>query len=405
MDRAHRDAILGRGQPARSRLESNRVYLRELVRPGPGNENGSWIYVTDFLLACISQGQLSLEGNGGGQIVESPFGISLRERAVQIYNRHAWKTQGRGGQCLSRALRTCPERDPSEFRIAITSVARGGRAGELLYSLETDEISGVFARDAEGVEKRLFHTADFRVRHLDTHPEGNEIALSVLHRDGTENLAVLKPNGSDLKEVTDGDTRDQAPRWDPGPGRRLVYQSSGMGRDPHGHLVRYGPFSIQQLDLDSGQVSCLAQAADFDFLAPRFATDGGLYYIRRPNGAAPREPSPWFALQATVLLPFRILWLIARLVDGLVERRTGSPLLPAKPAGEQTVTTPSSWVLMCRTAAGVEQTVAEGVRSFDFTPDGSVIYCTGFEVYRIPAQGGAAAKVMAVENIDCIAAL
>ena len=263
--------------------------------------------MTDPIVAFISQGQLSLQAGGGGQILESPFGNSLRDRAVQIYNRHAWKTQGPGGQSLSRALRTPTERDPSEFRIAITSVTRGTHPGELLYTLETDEISGVFSRGAEGIEKRLFHTADFRIRHLDAHPDGAEIAASVFLRNGMANLAVLKADGSDLTEVTDGESVDQAPRWAPGPGRRLVFQSSGMGRDAVGRFARQGASAIQQLDLDSGQISCLAQDDGFDFVGPRVAGDGSLYYIRRPNPVnAPPPVSPWFALLQTVLLPFRI---------------------------------------------------------------------------------------------------
>ncbi len=364
--------------------------------------------MTSPLLACISQGQLSLQGDGGAQILESPFGRSLRDRAVQIYNRNAWKEQGRGGRMLASALHTPAERDPGEFRISITSVTRGNRPGELLYTLETDEISGVFARDAEGQETRLFHTADFRARYLDAHPNGAEIALSVLHRSGMENLAVVKADGSDLVEVTDGESQDQAPRWAPGPGRRLVFQSSGMARDALGRFARFGPFAIQQLDLDTGEIESLAQSAEFDFLWPRIAADQTLYYIRRPNADAPPPPAtPWSAFQQTVLVPFQILRVIGRLIALSVERRTGSPLLPAKPAGAPAFQTPASWVLMRQTAAVMEkaEVLAENVRAFDLASDGSVLYSNGFEVYRMPADGGGATKVLSGEPIDCFAAL
>src|SRR5581483_6595566 len=96
------------------------------------------------------------------------------------------------------ALRTPAQADPAEFRIAITSVNRGTAPGELLYTLDTDEISGIFARDAAGLEQRLFHTADFRLRHPDLRPDGAEIAVSIHHHDGIVNLAVLKADGSDL---------------------------------------------------------------------------------------------------------------------------------------------------------------------------------------------------------------
>jgi len=366
--------------------------------------------VTDAILACISEGQLSLQGDGGEQILESPFGRSLRDRAVQIYNRHAWKTQGRGGQSLGRALRTPEERDPSEFRIAITSVTRGTHPGELLYTLETNEISGMFSRDAGGIEKRLFHTADFRIRHLDAHPDGEEIATSVFLRDGMANLAVLKTDGSGLTEITDGDSVDEAPRWAPGPGRRLVYQSSGMGRDTAGRFARRGAAAIQQLDLDTGEIRCLAQDEGFDFLSPRMAADGSLYYIRRPNLVnAPPPVSPWMALRHTVMLPFRIFWFVGFLIDLFVENKTGSPLfgISTKQAGSSGPKVPDASVLMRQSAAGPAKAIAlaHGVLAFDFATDGSVIYSDGLAVYRIPANSGHSAKILAGENIDCIAAL
>jgi hypothetical protein len=381
-----------------------------LPPPARRSDNKIWRFVTDPILACISQGQLALQGDAGEQILESPFGRSLRDRAVQIYNRHAWKTQGPGGQSLSRALRTPTERDPSEFRIAITSVTRGTQPGELLYTLETDEISGMFSRDAEGIEKRLFHTADYRIRDLDAHPDGAEIAACVFLRNGMANLAVLKIDGSDLTEVTDGDSVDQAPRWAPGPGRRLVFQSSGLGRDAVGRFARRGAATIQQLDLETREITCLAQDAGFDFLCPRIAADGSLYYIRRPNLVnAPPPVNPWLALQHTVLLPFRTLWVIGRLIDLFVEHKTGSPLFGTgtKQTGPPGAKIPDASVLMRQPAADPTKAaaLARGVRSFDFATDGSVIYSDGSAVYRMPANGGTAAKILAGENIDCIAAL
>jgi len=363
--------------------------------------------VTNPFLAYICQGQLYVQGDGDGQILESPFGRSLRDRAIQIYNRHTWKTQGRGGQALSGAIRAPAERDPGEFRIAITSVARGLNPGELLYTLETDEISGVFARDDAGIEQRLFHTADFRVRHLDAHPDGGEFAVSIYHRDGSANLAVLKADGSDLTEVTDGESVDEAPRWAPGPGRRLVFQSAGLARDPRGRHIGCGPSSVQQLDLDTGEISYLVQDDNFDFLCPRIAADGTLYYIRRPNCRAPQSATPLAALEHTVLLPFRIMWVIGKLIDLFVERHTGQPLFAAKDAPGGTVKPPSSWLLMCQAAQSADkaETVADGVLSFDLAADGSVVYSDGFDVYRKPVDGQPAAKILAGASLELIAAL
>ncbi len=361
--------------------------------------------MTDPFLAYISSGQLHLQSDGGSEIVESPFGRSLRDRAAEIYNRHLWKSQGRGGQALSRALRAPAERNPTEFRIAITSVTRGHNAGELYYSLETDEISGVFARDAAGVEKRLFHTADFRTSHLDRHSGTSEIALSVNHHALLSNIAVLKADGSDLIEVTDGDSLDTSPRWVSGTGRRVVYQSAGIGRDRAGRLSGHGPFTIQQLDLDTGEVTCLAENADFDFLSPRIAADGSLWYIRKPI-IKPAPANPATALQHTVLLPFRILWGIMKLVELIARSSSGGQISAKEPGAEKATRTPSSWLLMRQTPGTQEgETIARHVMSFDLAADGSVIYSDGCDVYRTGANGQSSAKILEGANVEIVAAL
>jgi hypothetical protein len=296
---------------------------------------------------------------------------------------------------LSRALRAPAERDPVEFRVAITGVTRGFRPGELLYTLETDEISGVFTRDAQGIEKRLFHTADFRTSHPDPHPNGAEIAVSVNHAGGLANLAVLKSDGSDLVEVTEGDSVDRAPRWVPGPGRRLVFESAGVARARGGRFHGYGPSAIQQLDLDTGEISCLAQDPAFDLLSPRIAADGALYYLRRPKPQVPvpATPKPSF------------LWLLGKLIDLNAERITGRALFGVPEPDGKTKRVPASWLLVRKTAETPPETVASNAVAFDLAGDGSLIYSTGWEVYRIPAAGQPATKILAGTNLDLVAAL
>ena len=92
-----------------------------------------------------------------------------------------------------------------------------------------------------------------------------------------------------------------------------------------------------------------------------------------------------------------------------MERKTGSSLLGPIPkqAGPAVAKVPDSSVLMRQPAADPAKAVAlvQGVRAFDLAGDGSVIYSDGFDVYRMPANGGAAAKIFTGENIDCLAAL
>jgi hypothetical protein len=56
------------------------------------------------------------------------------------------------------------------------------------------------------------------------------------------------------------------------------------------------------------------------------------------------------------------------------------------------------------TAQEVE-TIADGVLSFDLAGDGAIIYSNGRDVYRRPANGGPATKILTDTHIDLVAAL
>ena len=79
--------------------------------------------------------------------------------------------------------------------------------------------------------------------------------------------------GTDFRELTEGDSFDQLPRWVPGPKRRIVFQSAGVGRDSAGRFAGLGPCSIQQLDVDSGDLQEIASESGRDLLQPRQAED------------------------------------------------------------------------------------------------------------------------------------
>jgi hypothetical protein len=117
--------------------------------------------------ADLSQGELQVKlGEGPVRPVESRFGQSLRDRALQIQNRNSWKTQGTGARFMSGgALWGNRDSNPAEMRIAITGISSGCQNGELLYSLASDDIGGVFlwrnqrARSSAGSTPPTFASA------------------------------------------------------------------------------------------------------------------------------------------------------------------------------------------------------------------------------------------------------
>src|SRR5262249_39199311 len=111
---------------------------------------------TEPALAYLSKGKLHVRRGGATQAIQSEYARTVRERAMSIERRHAWKTQGRGARFLGGAW-GAPQGDPSEFPVRITGVTPKPATSELVYSLETDAVSGIFALDSEGQERRLFH--------------------------------------------------------------------------------------------------------------------------------------------------------------------------------------------------------------------------------------------------------
>ncbi len=374
--------------------------------------------------AYLDQGKLCLHGGDASVTLESEFGRSLRERAAQIQHRHAWKTQGRGAQFMTGMLWPEQTGDPSGLQIAITGVAQGRSQGELLYSLETNDISGIFAVDANGVEQRLFHTADFRVRHIALHADRSTIAASIFQKNLTSNIAVMQTKGTDFLTATDGDSCDLAPRWSPGPGRRLVFQSAGVGRDGAGRVCGLAPFAVQELDLDSGQLDLLAEEADCDLLGPQKTIDGALYYIRRPYRTGREKVSPWQALRDALMFPFRMAYAIFQFFNFFSMRYTGKPLSTSRGAAqrqpdlkqmmiwgnlidvdsaarqdrlgdpEAPSLVPSTWQLVRQSSSGRKEVLAKSVLSFDIAEDGSLLYSNGSAIHRIGSGGGQAERIL-----------
>jgi len=260
------------------------------------------------------------------------------------------------------------------------------------------------------------------------------VACSVLHRDGTAALGLMNADASDLCEITEGDVRDQAPSFVPGPGRRIVYQSAGIGRDRNGLLGGVGTFAIHELDLDRGEVTTLLEDPKADLLCPRIANDGALLYIRRPT-AREHGFSVFRAFLDVVLFPFRLLFAILQYLNFFSARYTGKPLTTAggpkqqgadirqmmvwgnlldaertakqsAEEGEPQALVPRSWKLVRRRPGGEPEVLAESVGFFDLCRDGSLLFTTGSAIYQLRADGSkerlhAAPLVEQVIALDC----
>jgi hypothetical protein len=375
-----------------------------------------------------------LAGAAEPTVFESRFGQEIRDRAAQLQHKHSWKTKGRGAQFMSGGLLWgMDQSDPSRIRIAMKGLCRGREPGQVLYSLDTSEVGGVFAVDTgSGEERRLFHGAGDHVEHLGASPGSTRIACA-LHREGVANLAVMNVDGSELTEVTEGDSLDLAPSWIPGEQDKLVYQSAGVGRDSAGVPVGLGPFGIHGLDLKQGTVTDLAGDGAHDLLGPRMDAGGGLYYIRRPYRSPSTRGSVLRALLDFLLFPFRLLFALFQWLNIFTARNTGRPLTTAggprregadmrqlmiwgnlidadeatrhKTGDDVPALVPSTWQLVRQAGADASpEVLARGVLSFDLCDDGRIVYTNGAAIYLLDRDGGRT-RVHRAERIEQVAVL
>jgi len=129
----------------------------------------------------IAGGKIHLkEADQPARVIESRFGESLVDRVQRIRERNTWKTQGTGAKFMSGRMLWGDNDDGVSATLAVTGISRGVGDGELLYSLATDEVTGVFLlRNHASEEQRLFHTADFRISQLDALPNQDRVACVI----------------------------------------------------------------------------------------------------------------------------------------------------------------------------------------------------------------------------------
>jgi hypothetical protein len=375
------------------------------------------IRMRDF--AYLAAGKIHLKRhNQPPQIIESKFGQSVRQRALELERRNSWKTQGRGAQFMrGGVLWGMQQKDGANVPVQVCAVARGCEPGELLYSLETSEVYGLFTLFENGKqEKRLLHTSDFRVREVCGNEQHDKIACVFTHANGNSTIAMMGRDGSNVTEVTEGDIIDLAPRWVPDK-PEIVYQSAGIGRNAQGVAVGRGPFTIQKINVEQGDVTTLAEEERADLLGPQMTRDGSLYFIRRPYAPPNEGINPWRGARDLLLFPLRLFYAIFQYLNFFTATYTGKFLSDGAGArqkeadlkqmmiwgnmidagkaareqrGEETPSlVPSSWQLVRKSPDGEEEVIAKNVLSFDLYQDGAVLYTNGSGIFMRTNDGKA----------------
>jgi hypothetical protein len=394
-----------------------------------------------FNFAYLSGGKLYLKlGQATVQTIVSEFGAAVQQRESQMQRRNGWKQKSIAANLMPAGMSGVLKPDRSSVPVAVQGVCPTG-ADRLLYTLEAGEVGGIFTLERfvtpvtigaakppvhrqPPKEKRLFHSADFKIDRVDFNPEYQLIACAAIGKDGAANIATMPVNAVHLSQVTEGDSIDLAPKWIPGFRRAIVFQSAGIGRDGAGYIVEQKHSTIEQLDIDRQEVITLASDPKYDLLSPQMTADGTLYYIRRPYRSLRQRVKFSQLLKEAMLIPVRLLTAILQWLNFFTHRHTGASLLavpqhsslPSQQMSflgrlvdvgmemarnrrfgdpDSPALVPRSWELIEQFPHREPKVIAQGVVAFDVGLDGQLVYSNGSAVYGV-LPGGVAQRLVVV---------
>ena len=358
-------------------------------------------------LAFISNGKLFYQAPGQElRELQSPHIRTVMDRMERHQQLHGWKE----GTAFARSF-TGRDRHVSTDAVGIQATSAQFAAHDrVLYFLRDDSFGGLFEYDlAQDTEKRLLHKQYLSLEDLRIHPDGHRLLCAQHARNGATNIVVMDADGSNYRELTSGDTVDTAPAWVPGQADAVVFQSSGLARNPAGYVLAQGPTSIQMADTAAGSLMVILEDPCQDFLQPRVDANGFLYFIRRPY-ETPRYGVE-SAVTDTLMFPFRLLRALFHYLNFFSLMYTRKPLITASgPAVEADLKeilikgkrldaeaalrtgvrlngvpslVPASWQLICRSPQGEEHVLASHVASFDIASDGTILFSNGYGVFAL----------------------
>jgi hypothetical protein len=252
-------------------------------------------------------------------------------------------------------------------------VSRGRRSDELCYAISSGGLSSVFTQiPGSGQERRLF-AANAEIKELDFSFADEALACTVVDKNGTSAIGLLRDDGKGMRTVTEGDVLDREPRWAPGGVGEIVYASAGIGRTKSGLRVGLSPFALNRLKLADSTVEVLVSDAKYDYLAPVPVSKSLIYAVRRAHQAATPK-STLGVIASGLLAPFR-------------KTEPKPPPIAqadAAPAAE-------SYELVRITERRMD-VVARSVLAFDASAAGVIVYSNGSGLFRLLAESPSAVE-------------
>lgn len=255
------------------------------------------------------------------KLYESEYILRYREYSETRVKNDEWKYMGEGARFRG-------DYDGRRNRVEKIYAYINGvqwEGDKVLYSFTVNGSSGVYRKDVtneKAREEHILSSSDYEI--LSVHCGGNgQVAVTVRPDVITSHIGILDCRSSELKTLTDGDSRDQNAYFSPVNADTVFFDSAGVGRSSDGDFSgRYTPAAICSLDMGTMEIKEILSDKKVSYVKPKQAKDGTLYCIERPN----KEKRGGNPLLEILLIPFRILQAIVMFVQAFVTLFTGKSL-------------------------------------------------------------------------------
>lgn len=365
----------------------------------------------------------------------------VRSRAEQ----NEWKYNGQGAVFTGSAM---PHAGASEAVGSIFSRVRcvGEYKGNLLYSIDIDSTNGIYRKSTESESEGIvLCNSSTAYRSFDI--KGDRLVASAAFA-GESHIGVLDLTTGRFDTYTEGHVRDSSPVSSATDSNKIYFCSAGLPENekaapdekstPRGisqmvdemysaSSVQLGPSAICLLDISEGRLDEILADNSYNFTSPHSASDGSLYYIRKPykyNSGG----SSFGCLADIVMLPVRLFQALFGFLNVFSAKYSGKTLSRSdvkRKSDEQLMIDgnlvnaerelkenqrrgdknpgiiPRSWELRRLDKDGKDALIRTGVAAYKLLDDGGILISNGSHILRI-YENGKEEKILSADKVAFI---
>ncbi len=264
--------------------------------------------------------KIGLFDGENSRLFESEYIKRYREYAQARVKNDEWKHTGEGARFRGDIHLT---RQGERVDAYVNGVEWAD--GQAVYCFTVNSSSGIYQKDLADEKARESHLlSSSNEEYLSLSKGGEGVCAVTVRTDGVRsNIGLFYSKNSELKTLTDGDSRDENPTFSPVEKNTLYFDTAGVGRDANGEFSgKYSPSSIVKLSLDSMEISEVLANPKLSYFKPKFSSDGTMYCIQRPN----QEKKKGNVFLEILLVPVRIVQAIVLFVSTFVTNYTGKSM-------------------------------------------------------------------------------